>query len=273
MPQFTDQLGRTITIPHTPKRIISLVPSQTELLASLGLDDSVVGITKFCIRPNNWFRHKTRVGGTKTLNHAAIRALHPDLILANKEENDQQQLEALMQAYPVWVSDIANLDDALDMLHAVGALCACSEKAAALANNIQLAFAEWQAQIGNASEKQLPVCYLIWKDPYYAVGGDTFIHDMLTRCGFRNIMAEKKRYPAIDIDHLRHYGSDLLLLLSSEPFPFNEDHREQLAKRLPQAKIILVDGEMFSWYGSRLLAAPAYFRQLLSQQQLLSTNK
>src|SRR5579872_378234 len=111
MASFTDQLGRTITLDQPPVRIISLVPSQTELLYDLDAD--VVGITKFCVHPSAWFREKPRIGGTKNIHPDRIAALRPDLIIANKEENDRGQIEALAAQYPVWVSDIHNLTDAL----------------------------------------------------------------------------------------------------------------------------------------------------------------
>ena len=116
MRSVTDQTGRSITIPDSPKRIISIVPSQTELLFDLGLSDEVIGITKFCVHPEEWFRKKTRVGGTKQLNMETIRSLQPDLIVANKEENEQVQVEDIAKEFPVWISDIKTLSDAKRMI-------------------------------------------------------------------------------------------------------------------------------------------------------------
>ena len=131
--QFTDQLGRTVKLNDFPKRIVSLVPSQTELLFDLGLEDNVVGITKFCIHPASWIKSKHRVGGTKNLNFKAIEKLKPDLIIANKEENTQSEIERLMNLYPVWISDIGNLDDALRMIVDVGELTHTKESAIEMA--------------------------------------------------------------------------------------------------------------------------------------------
>jgi ABC-type Fe3+-hydroxamate transport system substrate-binding protein len=114
---------------------------------------------------------------------------------------------------------------------------------------------------------QLQTCYLIWKDPFMTVGGDTFINDMMNHAGFKNVFEKQNRYPEITIEQLQTVNSQLLLL-SSEPFPFKQKHIYELQPLLPNAKIILVDGEMFSWYGSRLVKAPAYFQQL--QNQVLS---
>src|SRR6185503_8492334 len=133
MAVFTDQLGRTISLENPPRRIISLVPSQTELLHDLGLEEEVVGITKFCIHPTDWFRHKTRVGGTKDIRSDVILNLQPDLIIANKEENQSQQIEELSPHFPVWISDISTLSDALEMIRALGDLTDRSPQADSLA--------------------------------------------------------------------------------------------------------------------------------------------
>jgi ABC-type Fe3+-hydroxamate transport system substrate-binding protein len=259
IPAFTDQIGRTIELPQIPRRIISLVPSQTELLSSLGLDEQVVGITKFCIHPASWFRSKPRIGGTKALDPARIDALKPDLIIANKEENDKQQVEALAARYPVWVSDVKTLSDALDMIRSVGALTDKLVEARDLASEIDARF-----QTVTSPAKTSPAAYLIWYKPWMAAGRDTFIHQMLRYCGFDNAFGDRDRYPQIDASDLNALTSipDLTVLLSSEPYPFRQRHIDEVHKTLPHAKVLLVDGELFSWYGSRLLHSPAYFRQL-----------
>ncbi len=256
---FTDQLGNTIALTTPPKRIISLVPSQTELLYDLGLETEVIGITKFCIHPDTWFRTKIRVGGTKNVNIETVRSLQPDLIIANKEENVKQQIEALQSIAPVWVSDVEDLDEALQMIVALGEITGKPKKGIDLATTIAQEF-----QTLPTINHELSTAYLIWKDPYMTVGGDTFINDMLQRCGFRNIFADQQRYPEINIEKLKTTGCKLLLL-SSEPYPFNRKHIEDLQQQLTQTKILLVDGEMFSWYGSRLQKASSYFAELIKQ--------
>lgn len=258
---------------YIPKRIISLVPSQTELLYSLGLEEETVGITKFCIHPNQWFKTKTRVGGTKTINYDTIRQLKPDLIIGNKEENVKEQIEQLAYNYPVWLTDVNNLTDALQMIHDIGELTGKQNQAGSLSENIGKGFEELnqlqthpeRSRRANhkpqTSDLKLQTAYLIWQKPYMTVGGDTFIHDMLLKCGFANIFADRKRYPETNISELQ--TSNLkLLLLSSEPYPFKQKHIDELSAQLPDCKIILVDGEYFSWYGSRLLSAPDYFKKL-----------
>jgi ABC-type Fe3+-hydroxamate transport system substrate-binding protein len=267
MPSYIDQLGRKIEINKTPQRIISLVPSQTELLFDFGLDQEVIGITKFCIHPEQWFKTKTRVGGTKQLRLEKIKELQPDLIIANKEENVQQQIEELAKDFPVWVSDVNNLSDALEMIESIGRIVNKQLKAKEITDQIEGSFAQLQTTIPIAIGNKLQTCYLIWKDPYMTVGGDTFISDMLSHAGFQNLFQDQTRYPEVTIAQLQTANCQFLLL-SSEPFPFKQKHIEELQSLLPNTKIILVDGEMFSWYGSRLLKAPPYFQQL--QNQVLS---
>src|SRR5258705_5714181 len=254
MPVFTDQTGRNIELHKTPARIISLVPSQTELLYDLGLTNEVVGITKFCVHPDEWFRSKTRVGGTKELKPDIIRQLKPDLVIANKEENVREQIEDLANDYPVWVSDVNNLGDAYAMIEQIGILTDKKKEAQEICVQIEAAFSRFLIP-----DIWLPTAYLIWQNPYMTVGGDTFIHSMMDCAGFDNIFAQRNRYPEVTPDEL---AGCQLLFLSSEPFPFKEKHIEELQPLLPNTKILLVDGEMFSWYGSRLLHAPEYFNQL-----------
>lgn len=264
MSVYTDQLGRTIQLAAVPSRIVSLVPSQTELLYSLGLDQEVAGITKFCVHPNAWFRQKTRVGGTKTIKMDVIQQLQPDLIIANKEENEKEQIKELAKHYPVWISDINDLPDAFNMMEQIGTITGTSTKATSLINQIKASFAELQ----NTNNKP-QTAYLIWRNPYMTIGGDTFIHHMLTRCGLQNVFGHTTRYPVITIEALQATGCRLLLL-SSEPYPFKQHHMEELQSFLPNTQIRLVDGELFSWYGSRLLHAPAYFNALLRQVHAIS---
>jgi len=260
MSQYIDQLGRRVEIPSPPKRIISLVPSITELLFDLGLDNETAGITKFCVHPESWFKSKTRVGGTKTLHIDQIQKLNPDLIIANKEENVQEQVEELAKHYPVWISDISNLEEALQMIEKIGEITGKANQAIKLAENVRRKFEE----IPFKDIEQKKVAYLIWQKPYMTIGSDTFIHDMLQYCGFQNVFGNKIRYPETSIDELKNLNVEILLL-SSEPFPFQQKHIDELQLHLAKTKIILADGEMFSWYGSRLLLAAEYFKNINSK--------
>jgi ABC-type Fe3+-hydroxamate transport system substrate-binding protein len=288
MPSFTDQLGRTVTLDHpvnTPLRIVSLVPSQTELLYTLGQEPpppsfQVVGITKFCVHPPVWFRIKPRIGGTKDIRPEKIAALQPDLIIANKEENVREQIESLATRYPIWVSDIPDLAAALAMIRSIGNIVGRPRQAQALSDQIRQHFdalPSFPTLYANPSSTPLPpspacsarTAYLIWRTgtplSYMAAGHGTFIDDMLHRCGLTNVV-DQPRYPVTDPGGLAAAGCELVLL-SSEPYPFRDKHKEELQTLLPKATIRLVDGEMFSWYGSRLLQAPVYFRQFLDSLQ------
>ena len=187
MPAFTDQTGRTIFPETSPQRIISLVPSQTELLFDLDLNEQVVGITKFCVHPPEWFYTKTRVGGTKKIHLDVIHQLQPDLIIANKEENVKEQIEECAKNYPVWVSDVNNLADAYDMIEQVGIITGKADKSKEIISSIKNAFSELPNVSSPPAGGAVRTCYLIWNDPYMTVGGDTFIHAMLKACGFKNI--------------------------------------------------------------------------------------
>ncbi len=261
--EFRDQMGQDLSIEWPPKRIISLVPSQTELLYWLGLNEEVVGITKFCVHPEEWYRTKLRVGGTKMLDFDKIAALKPDLIIGNKEENEELQIKQLMQLYPVWMSDIHNLDDALGMMNGVGELVDKQEKAGELIKGVKEAF----SKLLSAKLSQHKAAYFIWRDPYMVAGGDTFLSNMLSLCGLTNVFANNNgRYPKLTKEEIALQNPEVILL-SSEPYPFAAKHIDEFRQICPDAKIVLVDGEYFSWYGSRLLEAPAYFGKVLNEIQ------
>jgi len=271
MPVYVDQLNNAIELKSgTPKRIVSLVPSQTELLHYLGLEEEVVGITKFCVHPHSWFTTKARVGGTKAVHIDEVKRLNPDLIIANKEENVKEQVEALKAIAPVWVSDIETLDGALDMISKVGIMVGKTQKAQELVTQVESGFSKLSTGLpvnaidllGQSSKPR--VAYLIWREPYMTVGGDTFIGDMLRRCGLHNVFEHEVRYPQISPEQLRTLNCRYILL-SSEPYPFKEKHAAEIQRALPGIKIIFVDGEMFSWYGNRLLLATQYFKELLQK--------
>lgn len=251
---FQDQMGATVSVPFPPRRIVSLVPSQTELLADLGLTGAVAGITKFCIHPAEWRTRKTIVGGTKNFNFDVIESLNPDLIIGNKEENYEAGINALRERYPVWMSDIVSFADALAMIRAVGALTDREQAGNETAQRITQRFASIPSFTGQR------VLYLIWRNPWMAAGADTFIDAMLGSLGLRNAVSES-RYPELSVEALQALNPEYVFL-SSEPYPFKEKHIDELRAVLPLARMLLVDGEMFSWYGSRLLYAPDYFRSL-----------
>ncbi len=234
------------------QRIVSLVPSQTELLHDLGLGDRVVGITKFCIHPEQWFRDKPRIGGTKNVHTEAIRALRPDLIIGNKEENVREQVEALREVAPVYLSDVNTLEEALQMIGDIGKLTATQKRAGELIGEIRERF-----EALRTPARKKTVAYFIWKDPWMIAGKDTFIDAMLAYAGFENCTSES-RYPEFQPEKM----NPEVILLSTEPFPFSEEHVQEVKQRYPGKTVLIVDGELFSWYGSRLLKSADYFKEL-----------
>lgn len=261
---FTDQMNRQVEVTWPPQRIVSLVPSQTELLYDLGLHNEVVGQTLFCIHPADKHKVKPRVGGTKNVNPRKIAELRPDLIIGNKEENTQSDIEELSKQYPVWMSDIQTLEDALQMINCIGELVNRPTEAQSIASTIQQSFADLHHPTSNLHNPQSNALYLIWRKPWMAAGHDTFITNMLHRLSFRNVAQSfDSRYPALTDDDLRGLQPGTIFL-SSEPYPFKEKHIEELQLLCPNATIRLVDGELFSWYGSRLLHSVSYFKQLVT---------
>ena len=235
-------------------RIVSLVPSITESLFDFGLTEiEVVGRTKFCIHPKTLITNVPVIGGTKNLNLDKIKALKPDLIIANKEENEKLQIEELGKYFEIWLTNIENLQDNQNFLTELGILLNKQELALNFNEKINVIF--------DSSKELAPkkVAYLIWKNPYMTVGSDTFIHEIIEKIGFTNLFEDSKRYPEISVNQMKEAE---YVFLSSEPFPFQQKHIDELQKELPDSKIILVDGEAFSWYGTHLSRCGDYFKTL-----------
>jgi ABC-type Fe3+-hydroxamate transport system substrate-binding protein len=252
-----DGVGRKVELARPARRIVSTVPSQSEYLFDLGLENEVIGITKFCIHPKSWFESKQKIGGTKNLHLEKIAALNPDLIIANKEENTLSDIEWLAERFPVYISDINTLKEAYQSMSDIGMLTNREVEAQEWLNRIQD-----EQRVYNAADQEFgSVAYLIWNDPLMAVGSNNFIHDMLGIGGWDNCFSHLKRYPVITIDDIIAEAPHLLFL-SSEPFPFKQSHVSYFKEHLPQTEVLIVDGEMFSWYGSRLLKSFKYFDEL-----------
>lgn len=239
-----DQLGNEWIFEAPPQRIVSLVPSITELLCDLGLEDRLVGCTKFCVHPLDLRKSKTIIGGTKNIQLDRIKALKPELIIANKEENRKEDVDQLLGIYRCWVSEIKTFSEAEKMIRSLAKIFRRSQLGEQIIARNRLALPDPIPDLGKA-------LYLIWRDPFMSVGRDTYIHDMLSRCGYTNCCADRERYPSLSAQNI----ADLQpahILLSSEPFPFKEKHLKELQEICPSATVELVDGEFYSWYGSRL---------------------
>lgn len=258
---YKDQLGTKHTFETTPKRIISLVPSQTELLYDLGLEDAIVGLTKFCIHPYHLKATKTVVGGTKKIKFDKIKALQPDIIICNKEENTKEIVEELSQICPVWVTDILTLEDNIQMIQDFGLLFNKRTDAQKWIDKTNFALQDFEQFIKDKPEKK--AAYFIWANPYMVAGDTTFINELLALNHFTNIYIDKEsRYPEVELRKIRLEGDPDYVFLSSEPFPFKDEHAFEIGRATHHAKTVFVDGEMFSWYGSRLVKAFAYFKKL-----------
>lgn len=249
--KIIDQLSREVQLPNTPKRVISVVPSITEMLYDFGVQP--IAQTIFCIHPKDKFKSTIKIGGTKKLKIDKIRELQPDLVIANKEENLKEEVDSIAEFAPVYVSDIGTLSDAGQMIEDIGLIVSKQQEAMNLLGRID-------AELKNKSQKkELTYLYLIWNDPFFVNGQDTFITDMLKRFDFKNAW-EKDRYAEISDQEIRDLRPDILFL-SSEPFPFKEKHLEEIQSRFPEINCQLIDGEMVSWYGSRIPDGLAYLRE------------
>jgi len=238
-------------------KVISLVPSITEALFDLGLtENEVIGRTKFCIHPEEKVKAVEIIGGTKNLNIEKIKSLQPDLILANKEENVKDQVEILMIDFKVIVYNTETIEDNYYLVKNLGLLFHKEERAQLF--NLKIYEILNQAKINS----KIKTAYLIWKNPYMTVGSDTFIHNILAEIGFENIFKNQTRYPEIHVEDLAKAD---VIMLSSEPFPFKEKHISELKAFYPDKKIMIVDGEAFSWYGTHIAKCEDYFNELIAE--------
>ncbi len=250
--EIKDQMNNLIRLGQKPSRIISLVPSQTQFLHYLGLEEEVVGITKFCIHPKEWFETKTRVGGTKNVNVERVRALQPDFIIANKEENTLADIQLLKEIAPVYLSDVNTKEQAYDMMLTLSRIFDKEQQTQEMIDAIELRRSQLEL---------IPFTYLyfMWKDPYFTVGPNTFIHHWIGEFGGVNVQ-QTERYPEYDFSQ---NDSPDVVFISTEPFPFSAEHIPFFETQFPSSKITIVDGEMASWYGNKMEEATSYFVDLL----------
>lgn len=252
-----DHLYNEISIDLPPQRIISFVPSITETLYALDLQDQIVGRTKFCIHPASKVKSADIIGGTKTIDIEKVRALKPDLILANKEENTQDAVAIIQKEFPVFVTDIKTYHEGVKLIKELGILCEKLPESKHITHQI----AKHGSQLFPMQHRTSTAIYLIWNEPIMTVGGDTYIHDMMEKCGFENLYGKERRYPTISLQDIKDLDPEYILL-SSEPFPYKEKHKAQFKEAGIQSKAILVNGEMFSWYGHKIIQALPYFKEM-----------
>lgn len=259
MIRITDDLGTEISLAKVPQRVISLVPSITKTICDLGGESQLVGVTKFCVHPVHIRHTAKKIGGTKNVNIGKIAALNPDLIIANKEENTRDDVLELQKIAPVFVTDIKNIADSFRMIEQFGILLGKRVEATKWLGKIKQRLELFQQRDFTEKPK---VLYLIWKTPWMSVGGDTYIHEMLDLAGFTNVCAQLTRYPEILMPFVRQDYDPDFVFLSSEPYPFSDADAFEVGRFTHHAKTVFVDGEAFSWFGTGLHTALAYFELL-----------
>jgi len=263
----TDASGTALALPRPPRRIVSLIPSVTETLCHLGLAEALVGVTAYCVEPRDVVRGKTRIGGEKDPDLQAIRALAPDLVVANVEENVREHVETLRAwGIAVWVTYPRTVAQGLAMIRELGEVTGTTAQAEAILAELEPLHARVRA--ATARRPPVPVFYPIWRQPWMTIGRDTYIHDLLAVCGAANVFADRPaRYPTVTLDEMAA-RRPAVIVLPDEPFRFRRAHLADFAPfadvpAVRDGRIHLVDGKPFSWHGPRvgeaLRALPALF--------------
>ena len=240
------------------RRIVSLVPSTTELLCALGLAEALVGVTVYCVEPRDVVRTKTRVGGEKNPDIDAIRGLAPDLVVANIEENRREDVEALRAAgIEVFITYPRSVAESLDMIRELGSVTGAVTAARRLLDELEPLHAAVRARL--AGRRATPCFYPIWREPWMTIGHDTYIHDLLATCGGANVFADRTRYPTIALEEVAARSPEVVLL-PDEPFRFRRAHLRDFETyadmpAVREGRLQLVDGKRFSWHGPRLAEA------------------
>ncbi|MBW7925144.1 MAG: ABC transporter substrate-binding protein [Burkholderiaceae bacterium] len=233
-------------------RIVSLVPSLTELLCQLGLREQLVGRTGFCIHPRDALRDVPRVGGTKDVDIERVRALAPTHVVVNVDENEKPVVDRIAELGPeIVVTHPITVDDNLALIESFGERFDVHAVAQRIADRQR----EAVHRVGTRRFAPVDVLYLIWKDPWMSIGRETFIAHMLAAVGLRSVVTEAQpRYPQVDDPSIDARGA-CVVLLSSEPYRFLERHRLALQRASARSTPMFatIDGEMTSWYGTRAI--------------------
>ncbi|MFO1371971.1 MAG: helical backbone metal receptor [Candidatus Competibacteraceae bacterium] len=263
-PLLTDALGVCHTPVTAPARIVSLVPSITELLFALGLGDQVVGRTHYCIHPQPAIAAIPNVGGTKKINYSRLRALQPTHVILNIDENPRELAERLTHdGLHVIVTHPLAPGDNIPLYQLLGGIFNRTAEAETLAAEFEQALAE----LRRVAWPRQQVLYLIWCKPWMGISRDTYIARTLALVGWETLpVAADARYPVLELGRTLLDAADLILF-SSEPYRFQQADLETFAHDYdcPLEKVQLIDGEMTSWYGSRAIPGLAYLRQFAQQ--------
>ncbi len=264
---LADAWGRLLTVRQRPERIVSLVPSLTEALFAFGLEREIVGVTRFCVEPPQGVAGKTKVGGTKALDVAKIRALKPDLVLASAEENSPGDVAQLIDhGCPLFVTLATSVESAIDLLRQLAAITGTTAAARPIIQGAKEALAFVQA--AGAGRERVRVFCPIWRDPYMTCGRATYTDDVITVCGGRNVFGERReRYPRLELAEMTALDPQVILL-PSEPYRFTKRHKADFralaeVTAVKNGHIFLIDGRMLTWYGPRIARSLSEVKRLL----------
>ncbi|HEU5393471.1 MAG TPA: cobalamin-binding protein [Candidatus Methylomirabilis sp.] len=266
--RFRDALGREVSVPVLPRRVVSLIPSVTEICFALGAGDRVVGVTSFCTEPPAGVAEKVRVGGEKNPDLERIRRLRPDLVIANVEENRKPDVDALAESdIPVYVIYPRGVGEGITLLRTLGELLGVPAAGEAQAARVEAALEEVRRL--RAGCAPLRVFCPIWKNPWMACNRDTYVHDVLVTCGGENITAERpERYPRVTLEEVAAAAPEVILL-PDEPFRFGPKHLPLFSvfpgmPAVRDGRLYCIDGKWISWYGPRMAEGlPALTRVIL----------
>jgi len=254
-----DASGFALALPRPPRRIVSLIPSITETLCHLGLADALVGITVYCVEPRAVVRGKTRIGGEKDPDLDAIRALQPDLVIANIEENVREHVETLRAwGIAVYVTYPRTVAAGIGLVAELGALTGAEDEGRRIAQDLDRQLA--RVRVRRQGRAPARVFCPIWRRPYMTINGDTYIDDMLSLCGGSNIFAGlPQRYPEVTLEAVAGARPEVILL-PDEPYHFRQVHVKDFSAypEMPavrDGRIHLMDGKLLSWYGPRIARA------------------
>ena len=251
-----DAFGQPFALAAPARRIVSLIPSVTEILFSLEAGDRVAGVTKFCSEPADGVKTKAKVGGPKNPRRDIILGLATDLVVASVEENHRADVEALRAAgVPVFVTFPRTVREGIQLIRDLGVLAGNPERAEFIATSCEEAVAAVERV--NGGQARVRVFCPIWRRPYMTINADTYVDSVLRTCGGENIFRDRpERYPTVSLTEVAALRPDIVLL-PDEPFPFGRNHLEDF-RGLPDVPAIctghlrFVDGKILSWYGPRI---------------------
>ncbi len=262
-----DDANRRIALPHPARRIVSLVPSLTETLFALGCGQAVVGVTRYCTEPTGTVERITRVGGTKNPDLQRIRALHPDLVLVNAEENRKEDFEALEGAgLNVFVSFTHRAREVNDLLRKLGALAGTSTAARRMGGELTQTLA--QVETVHSAPRPRIFCP-IWKNPWMSFNRDTYADDMLWLAGGQNVCRDSaERYCQVSLADIAAEQPEVILL-PDEPYVFRRKDLQDLeplreTAAFQRKRVHFIDGKALSWYGPRTARSLRYLQALLA---------